>query len=151
MIGWGSLLHGDDGAGPRVVEAVARLAGERCDCVAVLQLVPELAPRLAAAAAAVLVDAAAADPPGQVAWQVLRPRGGAGADEGSLSHELTPPTLVDLARQLFGRAPEVALVNILGASFELAEDLSPEVARAIEPAARAIVQWLDERAQGGSA
>lgn len=146
VLGWGSLLHGDDGAGPRVVEAVAQLAGKRVDCLAELQLLPEFAPRIALAAAVVFIDATAGDRPGLTSWEALSPRSSATANETALSHEVSPQLLLDLAAALYGRAPPAALITLSGACFALGDELSPQLAAAIAPAAQAIVAWLDEQA-----
>ncbi len=85
--------------------------------VAVQQLVPELAERLAAEERVVFVDARTDLAPGTV--QTM-PAGG----ESPSTHWCSPGWLLCLALEVYGNAPEAVLVGIGAESFELGAPLS---------------------------
>ena len=109
ILGYGNSLRGDDAIGPRLA---AMLGG-----VAVQQLVPELAERLAAEDRVVFIDARTDLPPGQVR---MMPVDG----ESASTHWCSPGCLLRLALQVYGRAPEALLVGIGAQSFDLGAPLS---------------------------
>jgi len=119
ILGYGNSLRGDDAVGPYV----AGILGG----VAVPQLVPELAERLAAEERVVFVDARTDLPPGDVRIMPL--------DEDSAStHWCSPGLLLRLARQVYGNAPRAVLVGIGAASFDFGAPLSPAARLGIERA-----------------
>jgi hydrogenase maturation protease len=131
VIGYGNALRTDDGVGPLAASLLAhdiRARGIRI--MQRHQLTPELAIDLAAATRVVLIDARAperwaADETDErvprVAVQLVEP---ARADGAASSHHLDPETLLALTRELYGCAPQTWLVSVLGASFDVGEDLS---------------------------
>jgi hydrogenase maturation protease len=134
VIGVGNELRADDGAGRAVVERLAgdeRLAGVRTQSVR--QLLPDLAPDVAAARLVVFVDAAIDVAPGRVA--VGTP---AAATPGSFSHHMTPSALLELTRALYAAAPRAVEVRIGAASVELGDPRSPSVEAAITTAVEAV-------------
>lgn len=130
IVGYGSTLRGDDGVGPLVAH---RLAAEGWDAVAVHQLAPELAERIAAACLVLFVDADADLAPGEVCTTMLL----AEAD-GILHHYSTPESLLAIAQAAYGRAPEAFMVGIGVESFELGEHLSKAAEAGAEEALRTI-------------
>lgn len=135
VIGVGNELRADDGAGLAVVERLAgdeRLAGVRTQSVR--QLLPDLAPDVAAARLVVFVDAAIDVAPGRVA--VGTPD--AAATPGSFSHHMTPSALLELTRALYAAAPRAVEVRIGAASVELGDPRSPSVEAAITTAVEAV-------------
>jgi hydrogenase maturation protease len=141
VIGYGNPLRSDDGVGPAVV---ARLAGDprlaTADIRSEHQLTPELALDASGASLLVLVDAGAAEVPGQVTVRRLEPA----ADPATAwTHHVDPSALVGLARELWGAAPPVVVVSGGPASLELGEQLSPVVAAAVERAADAVMQVVE--------
>jgi Ni,Fe-hydrogenase maturation factor len=68
--------------------------------------------------------------------------GGVGAGAGPTSHHVGPGELVSLAAQLYGAAPEVAIVSVGVATMELAEELSPAVAAALPAVADAVAELV---------
>jgi len=130
VIGFGNTLRGDDGAGP----AAAALLRERgFDALAVHQLTPELAERIAAARIVFFLDAAANLPAGEVS--IVRLAQGRAAIE----HVASPAALLRLAHDVYGSATPAWLITMGGASFELGEGLSDAARRA---AARAVAEVL---------
>jgi len=135
VIGFGNPLRGDDAAGP----SVARSADFARPDVVVLtpqQLLPELAPEVAAADVVVFIDAAADISAGEVRCQVVTP-----STAPRLEHILSPAALVGLGLAAFGRAPHAWLVEIGAESFDVGRTLTPAVAGAV-PRAVALVRAL---------
>lgn len=123
VVGYGNALRTDDGLGWHAAALLAddpRLAG--ATVLQRHQLMPELALDISAAALVVLVDASHALPAGTVTVTRVEPAGDAGT---TWSHHLSPPSLVALAHELYGRAPEVFLVSAGVESLELGDRLSP--------------------------
>jgi hydrogenase maturation protease len=123
VVGYGNPLRGDDGLGWHAAAALAadsRLTG--IDVVTAHQLTPELAEDIANARLAVLVDARLGDDPGHVCVREVAPARGS-----SWSHHQRPEDVVELARTVFGAAPQVFLVTVTGAEFGYSTQLSPAV------------------------
>lgn len=141
VIGYGNPLRSDDGVGPAVaarLDGDPRLAG--ADIRLAHQLTPEMALDASQATLLVLVDAGAAERPGEVAVRRMEPS----ADPGTAwTHHLDPSGLVGLARELWGVAPPVVVVSIGPATMEVGERLSPVVAASVERAADAVVQVVE--------
>lgn len=136
VIGYGNRLRGDDAVGPLVADAVANWGLAGVEAIAVHQLTPELAARLAEASRVVFVDAAAG---GQaVSCRVVRAAPGPAA----LGHALDPGGLLELATQAFGRAPEAWLLTIPANVFELGTGPSATAQAGFETALRRIRGWL---------
>lgn len=125
VVGYGNALRTDDGLGWHVADLLAadpRLAG--ATVLQRHQLMPELALDISAAALVVLVDASHALPAGTLTVTPVERAGDAGT---TWSHHLSPSSLVALAHELYGRAPEVFLVSAGVESLELGDRLSPVV------------------------
>jgi hydrogenase maturation protease len=141
VVGYGNTLRGDDGVGRVVAERLAadpRLRG--ADVRAVHQLTPELASDVSAANLLVLVDASTDTPEGSVLVQALPPV----ATAGSSSHHVGPSTLVALARELWGAAPPVYLVEVGVETMDVGDRLSPRVDDAVPVAMDAVVALVAE-------
>ncbi len=95
--------------------------------VAVQQLVPELAERLAAEERVIFIDARADLPPGTV--QMMPVDG-----ESASTHYCSPGWLLRLALEVYGKAPEAVLVGIGGESFDLGAPLSAAAQAGMEKA-----------------
>lgn len=169
VIGYGNVLRSDDGVG---VHAAGRLARDprlaRVDVRAVVQLAPELAADFAEMSLVVLVDASVDAAPGQVlvrrlggdevagsggdgggpdgrAIGSLGPSGGARPGPGSTSHHVGAEELVAIAGELYGAAPEVVVVSVGVATFDVGESLSPAVAAALPDVADAVAELVASR------
>ena len=144
VVGYGNALRTDDGLGWHAAERLAddpRLAG-----VTVLrrhQLTPELALDISAATLVVLVDASHGPPNGAVTVERLEPAGDPGT---TWSHHLSPASLVTLAHELYGRAPDVFLVSCGVASLEMGDRLSPVAEAALPRIVDAVAQLVASRA-----
>lgn len=133
VIGYGNMLRSDDGAGPRVAEAVETLRLPQVRVLACQQLTPELAEPISRAGRVVFVDAAVDVPKGTR----LRPL----APNDSfqiMAHAADPRTLLALARDVFGRAPEAWWLTIPAAKLDFGDGLSPTARRGLAQAVRKI-------------
>lgn len=141
VIGYGSVLQGDDAVG---IHAAAAVAGWRLASVRVLtshQLTPELAAPLSRARRAVFVDAALLPPGAPVAVRRLAaagtPRAGGGA-----GHTGDPAELLTLTRTAFGRRPAAWWVLIPAERFDWGAPLSARTRGGLRVALRAIRRLL---------
>ena len=136
VIGYGNTLRRDDGVGPRVAEAVAALALPGVRTLACPLLTPELAEAVSQAEGAIFVDAAV-DAPREVQLRGLAPA----ASSQVLAHAASPATLLSLARDVFGHAPEACWLTIPVQELGIGEGLSPLAQRGFEVAVAKIKEW----------
>jgi len=124
IIGYGNTLRGDDGVGPRVAEAVGNLRLPSVHTLICPVLTPELADPISRADKVVFVDAAV-DKPDRVQWRKLLP------NESSqiMAHAADPRTMLALARDVFGHAPEAWWLTIPAVEMGFCESFSPAVQR----------------------
>jgi len=119
ILGYGNCLRGDDAVGPCLATMLGGLA--------VQQLVPELAERLAAEERVVFIDARADLAPGEV--QMMPVDG-----ESASTHWCSPGWLLRLALEVYGKAPEAVLIGIGAESFDLGAPLSAAARQGMEKA-----------------
>ncbi|MBE7502412.1 MAG: hydrogenase maturation protease [Verrucomicrobiales bacterium] len=138
IVGFGNPLRGDDAAGLRLIEALetaGRPAG--VETLAVHQLTPELAERVAAARAVVFVDAACTEEP--AALRLLEAPPFDGPPPG---HHYSPASLLQLTRLTFGVLPPAWLLTLPAADFAFGAPLSPRAVGAVEAGRKLLVIWL---------
>jgi hydrogenase maturation protease len=144
VIGYGNSLRSDDGVGWHAAHLLAddpRLA--RAEVVVRHQLAPELALDVSKASLVVLIDASAAEPPGMIAVRRVS-NDPSGARPQATSHHMGPQEIVELARELYGAAPEVFVVGVGISSTEAGEELTPAVAAALPAVADAVAELVAE-------
>jgi len=135
VIGYGNTLRRDDGVGPRVADAVAALALPGVRALSCPLLTPELADPVSQARIAIFVDAAV-DAPREVQMRKLAP-----ADSSQImAHAASPATLLALARDVFGHAPEAWLLTIPAEDISIGEELSAFTRLGLETALAEITQ-----------
>jgi len=139
VIGYGNTLRRDDGVGPKVADAVAALALPGVRALACPLLTPELADPVSRARVAIFVDAAV-DAPREVQMRKLAPA----ESSQVMAHAANPATLLALARDVFGHAPEAWWLTIPAQDLGIGEELSPLAQRGFEIA----VQEVKKCAQG---
>ena len=127
IIGYGNELRGDDAVGPL---AARKLADRGFDALALHQLTPELAERIAAARAVIFLDADACVPPGQVVVEPIAPGGAA----STLGHYAGSAGLLSLARAVYGASPDAWQIRIGAETFEFGEATSAAAERAVRAA-----------------
>jgi hydrogenase maturation protease len=124
VIGYGNTLRGDDGLGPRLAEALSLMNLPGVRTVICQLLTPELADSVARARVAVFVDASV-DAPREVQLRPLEP------NESSqiMAHAADPRTMLALARDVFGHAPQAWWLTIPATKLDFHYGLSPEAQR----------------------
>jgi hydrogenase maturation protease len=139
IIGYGNTLRTDDGVGPKVADAVEALALAGVRTLACPLLTPELAEPISKAGVVIFVDAAV-DAPLEVLRRKLEPA----ANSQVMAHAASPPTLLALARDVFGHAPEAWLLSIPVTSLGVGEKLSSLAQRGFDLAMAQIQQCAAE-------
>ena len=139
MAGYGNTLRRDDGVGPRVAEAVAALGVAGVRALACPLLTPELAEVVSQAQVVIFVDAAV-DSPREVQFRKLVP-----ADSSQImAHAASPATLLALARDVFGHAPEAWWLTIPVEDLGIGEEFSSLAKRGFERAVQEIRKWVEQ-------
>jgi hydrogenase maturation protease len=139
VIGYGNTLRGDDGIGPRVVEAIENLHLPRVRTLACPMLTPELADPIARAEKVIFVDAAV-DAPREVQWRKLEPK----ETSQLMAHAADPRTMLALSRDVFGRVPEAWWLTIPAEDLGFHESFSPAVQRGFAEAVEKIQTFCRE-------
>jgi hydrogenase maturation protease len=121
VIGYGNPLRRDDGVGPRVAEAVEELQLPGVRTLVCQQLSPEYADPVARARRVIFVDAAV-DRTDGVHFRKLEP----GETSQLMAHAADPRTMLALARDVFGHAPEAWWLTIPAIYLGFGTDYSPE-------------------------
>jgi hydrogenase maturation protease len=140
VIGYGNTLRRDDGVGPRVAEAVGNLCLPGVRTIIAQQLSPEHADLISRASTVVFVDASV-DAPRQVQLCKLAP----GDTSQLMAHAADPRTMLALARDVFGHAPEAWWLTIPALNLDFSEDLTPEAQRGFEEAVGKIQELCREK------
>jgi hydrogenase maturation protease len=139
VIGYGNTLRGDDGAGCRVAEELAKRQLLRVRTRSVHQLTPELAEDLADCGAVIFIDACLGCPGDNISMHQMATDGPA----ASIDHVMHPQALLAIARAMFGSSPKAWWLTIPGEDFEIGEKLSAGVREAAASALKLIEQFVD--------
>jgi len=127
VIGYGNTLRGDDAAGIRAAELIAKRFAE-VECVLVHQLMPELAEQISGCDIVIFIDADV-----NVTQPVIKPIKPGIEENQPRSHFISPESLLQLSRKLYQRIPQKAYVIVIPASqFEFSEELSETTKKAVE-------------------
>ncbi len=133
IIGYGNSLRGDDGVGPRVAELVGALGLPGLATLACDLLTPELADPISRAGSVVFVDASLEVP------RVVRLRQITPAESSQiLAHAADPRTMLALARDVFGHAPEAWWLTIPAENLAVGSELTELARRGTEEAVERI-------------
>ena len=119
IVGYGNTLRGDDAVGPQLA---TMLGG-----IAVQQLVPELAERIATEDRVIFIDARTDLAPGDV--QVMPVE-----SDSASTHWCSPGWLLHLAQEVYGKSPEAILIGIGAESFDLGAPPSAAAQQGIKKA-----------------
>ena len=119
IVGYGNTLRGDDAVGPQLATILGGIA--------VHQLLPELAERIAAEDRVLFIDARADLAPGEVRTMPVE-------SESASTHWCSPGWLLHLAQEVYGRSPEAVLIGIGVESFEMGAPLSAAAKQGMEKA-----------------
>jgi len=133
VIGYGNSLRRDDGVGPRVAEAIEALHLPGVRTLVCQLLTPELADPVARVRRVIFVDAAVDGTDG-VQFRKLEP----GQTSQLMAHAADPRTLLALARDVYGRAPEAWWLTIPALNLGFGTDYSPPAEAGFHTAVTAI-------------
>ena len=154
VAGFGNIYRRDDGAAGAVVNALRRRLGRpalspdedgfddlgnEIDTIILHQLVPELAADVAGYSIVVFVDAHVGSIPENLREENLDPC----YRPATVSHQLHPCTVLALASELHGRAPQGILLSLRGSDFDFGEGLSSETAALVPEAVERILALAD--------
>lgn len=139
VIGYGNTLRRDDGVGPIVAEAVAGLNLPGVSTLVSPQLTPELAEPVARAGCVVFVDASV-DSPREVRFRRLSPANSSQV----IAHAADPRTLLALARDVFGHAPEAWWLTIPAEDLGFGEELSVQARDGVKTALNRIRELVTQ-------
>ncbi len=138
IIGYGNLLRSDDGVGHHIAQAIANWQIPGVEAIAVHQLTPELAEKLATVDTAIFVDAY---------WSKTEEVQIHALDLGQTAlitgHWCDPSVLLATTQALYGCAPRSWMVMVPGNNFDLGEHLSCIAQRGLETALKAIQRSID--------
>jgi hydrogenase maturation protease len=128
IIGYGNTLAGDDGAGYIAAELLRdRIHSPNIEILSQHQLLPELMEPISRASHVIFIDASVSGRAGKVNRIPLRPAPAC----ARATHHVTPESLLAGAQSLYGHTPEATLYVIPGRNFEVGQELTPSVRRAV--------------------
>ena len=128
IVGFGNPLRSDDGVGWYVAQQLQReVSREDVLVIPTQQLTPEMAEAASQSGKLLFIDAAHGGLPGTISCQEVQPT----AAPRRFTHELSPASLLQLALELYGRAPAADLLTIAGECFEMGDGMSEPVRWAI--------------------
>jgi len=128
IVGYGNALRGDDGAGFLAAELLRdRIHRPDIEILSQHQLLPELMEPISRASRVIFIDASVSGRAGKVHRIPLRPAPAC----ARVTHHATPEALLAGAQSLYGHTPEATLYTIPGRNFEIGQDLTPSVRRAV--------------------
>ena len=134
IIGTGNLLRGDDGAGIRAVQEIARRY-PAMECITAHGLMPEMAERIIRADLVLFVDASVRTPDVRVSHL-----SGEGASPLEDAHGFTPAGLLSFAGKVYGqRVPDAVLFEIPVVS----TDLNDRLSAGAEASVREVISRID--------
>ncbi len=155
FLGYGNPDREDDGVAWHILCAIAaklRLPvpasyeeefqqSTKADFLFQLQLTPEMAEDISAYEYVCFFDAHTGNIPETVRLIEVE----SDFQRSPLTHHLTPQSLISICQTLYGKAPDAALVSVLGYHFRFSRELSSETAELVLQAVELIWEWLDAR------
>ena len=145
VIGYGNSLRRDDGVGPRVAETVEELQLPGVRTLVCQLLSPEHADPIARARRVIFVDAAV-DRMDGVHFRKLEP----GETSQLMAHAADPCTMLALARDVFGHAPEAWWLTIPAIHLGFGTDYSAETEAGFQQAVAEIKRLAAGFCSGGT-
>ena len=128
IVGYGNALRGDDGAGFLAAELLRdRIHRPDIEILSQHQLLPELMEPISRASRVIFIDASVSGRAGKVHRIPLRPAPAC----ARVTHHATPEALLAGAQSLYGHTPEATLYTIPGRNFQVGQELTPSVRRAV--------------------
>ena len=145
IVGYGNPLRGDDGAGYVAAEMLReRIHDPSIEILCEQQLLPELMEPISRAAGVIFIDASVSGRAGKFSRIPLRPAPAC----SRFTHHATPESLLAGAQSLYGHTPEATLYTIPGRNFEMGQELTPSVRRAVNELVATLEKELAPHAAG---
>jgi len=139
IVGYGNALRGDDGAGFLAAELLRdRIHRPDIEILSQHQLLPELMEPISRASRVIFIDASVSGRAGKVHRIPLRPAPAC----ARVTHHATPEALLAGAQSLYGHTPEATLYTIPGRNFQVGQELTPSVRRAVNELVDALEKQL---------
>lgn len=166
VVAVGNAYRRDDGVGRHIVNGVLRRLGRpelgpfddgyddlghALDCIVLHQMVPELAETVTQYDRVAFVDAHVPTLGGAMREERLQAQF---ESTRLVSHQFKPSSILALALELYGHAPEGLLLSLPGYDFDFGEELSPQVAAMVPEVVERILAWAEvapSDAAGGAA
>lgn len=153
VVAVGNPYRRDDGVGRHVVAGLRQRLGlsplgpfddgyddlgHVVDTIVLHQMIPELAETIKDYERVVFVDAHVPHLGDALREERLKPEFEA---THLVSHQFKPGSILALAQQLYGRAPQGLLLSLPGYDFDFGEELSPPVAAMLPQIVARILEW----------
>ena len=143
IVGYGNALRGDDGAGFLAAELLRdRIHRPDIEILSQHQLLPELMEPISRASRVIFIDASVSGRAGKVHRIPLRPAPAC----ARVTHHATPEALLAGAQSLYGHTPEATLYTIPGRNFQVGQELTPSVRRAVNELVATLEKQLAAKA-----
>ncbi|MBN1487075.1 MAG: hydrogenase maturation protease [Anaerolineae bacterium] len=155
IAGFGNTYRRDDGAGRAVVNALREYLerpaleplddgfddlGNQVDTIVLHQLVPELAEVVKDYELVIFVDAHVGSIPEEIREVTID----AEFTTPFVSHQFHPATVLALAQQMSGHAPECVLISLRGYNFDFGEELTAETQALVKPTTERIIGLINK-------
>lgn len=141
VIGYGNPLRRDDGVGWVAVTQIQSLNLSDVTCVTAHQLLPEHSDMVAGADMVILIDASIQGCAGDVHITPVLPI----REAPSMTHHLSPQSLLNMTKWLYDKTPFTILITITGADFGMGEGLTDSVAVKMNALANWVKWCADNR------
>lgn len=155
VIGYGNQDRQDDGVAWHVLNGIAAEyeinvhdldnpesihVNETLDLLYLLQLVPELSERISQYQKVCFVDAHTGDIPDLIKLEEIKPK----YHQSPFTHHMTPQTLLEICKAIYGDAPQALLASIRGYEFGFIDRLSDPTSNLVPEAIQKINRWVNE-------
>jgi hydrogenase maturation protease len=140
IVACGNPLRCDDGLAWRAVEDLHRLRQQDVEIIAQHQLTPELASPVSQVERVLFLDAARRGQPGEIRCELVLPVHASGA----FTHNFSPASILSLAHELYGKAPQAYVISLSGECFDHGETISATVEAALPGFVELIVRFTEE-------
>ncbi|HTR22442.1 MAG TPA: hydrogenase maturation protease [Terriglobales bacterium] len=138
IIGFGNTLRSDDGLGWYVAERLAsEISHPEIQVLVLQELTAEIADSVRQAERVLFIDAASEGEPGELRCTPVAP-----SESVAYVHHCSPGEILKLAEDLYGARPIADQFTVTGASFELAQSLSPAVSAVVPALLAKIREWV---------
>ncbi len=129
IIGYGNPFKSDDGLGWHAAGLLRQqFSSSDIRVVQTHQLTPEMAEEASEVELALFIDARQGGQPGQLACETLSENA---QPTAGYSHDFSPASILNLARELYGKQPRAYLLTLTGQNFGDGDLLSEPVSAAL--------------------